>query len=176
VNRIANCAPSTGTTITTEGQPITAVGTVAHPTLAAATPCRKHAPSAADLRRRRGSGRRPAFRRLCLLARQRGGLGRLDLRDADFAHDAPGNRQGLFGPRGATAVLAATPSLAAAIRCIGIGFQRGNRPLAAGREQGLPGSDLGGHDCDLRQSPQVACWPLHRGPAERQSPSAARRR
>ena len=35
VNRIANWAPSTGTTITSEGLPITSVGTVSHPTLAA---------------------------------------------------------------------------------------------------------------------------------------------
>jgi hypothetical protein len=35
VNRIANWSPSTGTTITTEGMPITSVGTVSHPTLAA---------------------------------------------------------------------------------------------------------------------------------------------
>ena len=35
VNRIANWSPSTGTTITTEGLPITSVGTVSHPTLAA---------------------------------------------------------------------------------------------------------------------------------------------
>jgi hypothetical protein len=37
VNRIANWSPSTGTTITTEGLPITSVGTVSHPTLAATT-------------------------------------------------------------------------------------------------------------------------------------------
>jgi hypothetical protein len=35
VNRIASWSPSTGTTITTEGLPITSVGTVSHPTLAA---------------------------------------------------------------------------------------------------------------------------------------------
>ncbi len=35
VNRIANWSPSTGTTINTEGLPITSVGTVSTPTLAA---------------------------------------------------------------------------------------------------------------------------------------------
>jgi hypothetical protein len=35
VNRIANWSPSTGTTVNTEGLPITSVGTVSTPTLAA---------------------------------------------------------------------------------------------------------------------------------------------
>jgi hypothetical protein len=39
VNRIAIRSPSTGTTITSEGMPITSVGTVSHPTLAAAINC-----------------------------------------------------------------------------------------------------------------------------------------
>jgi hypothetical protein len=46
-----------------------------------------------------------------------------DLRDKDFADDPAGNRHGFFGLYGSTAALA-TLTLAAAINCIGIGFQR----------------------------------------------------
>ncbi len=53
---------------------------------------------ASDLGGRRGLGRRPAFRRLGLLARQCGGPRRLDLRHTDFAHDPAGDRHGILRP------------------------------------------------------------------------------
>ena len=72
VNRIANWSPSVTTTITTEGLPITSVGTVSHPTLAATNLAASMRRWRHDFGSRSGFGRRPAIRRLGLLARQRG--------------------------------------------------------------------------------------------------------
>jgi hypothetical protein len=61
-------------------------------------PRRLDAALASDLGGRRGLGGRPALRRLGLLARQRGGPRRLDLRHADFADDPAGDRHGVLRP------------------------------------------------------------------------------
>jgi hypothetical protein len=105
-------SPSTGTTITTEGLPITSVGTVSHPTLAATN-------LAASMRRWRLTSAAVAD-------------SVADQRSAGWACWR-GNAAGLggwtlmafFGLYGSTAALATTLALAAAINCIGIGFQRG---------------------------------------------------
>ncbi len=125
VNRIANWSPSTGTTINTEGLPITSVGTVSTPTLAAtnlATSMRRWrltsattADAAADQRssgwacwrgNASGLGGWTFVTRISLVTLQATGMG-------------------FFGLYGSTAALATTLTLSAVVNCIGIGFQRG---------------------------------------------------
>ncbi len=125
VNRIANWSPSTGTTINSEGLPITSVGTVSTPTLAAtnlATSMRRWrltsaavVDSAADQRsagwacwrgNAAGLGGWTFVARISLTTLQATGMG-------------------FFGLYGSTAALATTLTLATAVNCIGIGFQRG---------------------------------------------------
>ncbi|MTH36595.1 DUF2793 domain-containing protein [Paracoccus limosus] len=125
VNRIANWSPSTGTTINSEGLPITSVGTVSTPALAAtnlATSMRRWrltsaavVDSVADQRstgwacwrgNAAGLGGWTFVTRLSLTTLQATGMG-------------------FFGLYGSTAALATTLTLAAVVNCIGIGFQRG---------------------------------------------------
>jgi hypothetical protein len=125
VNRIANWSPSTGTTINTEGLPITSVGTVSTPTLAAtnlATSMRRWrltsaatADAAAD---QRSSG----------WACWRGnapGLGGWTFVTRISLATLQATGMGFFGLYGSTAALATTLTLSAVVNCIGIGFQRG---------------------------------------------------
>jgi hypothetical protein len=112
--RPAMWLPSSGATITTEGMSNSTVGTVSTPGLARD----QHAPLAAHFGRRGGLGLGPKERRLHLLARQCRRARRLDLRDANLARHAAGDRD-------ATAALATTLALSAVVSCIGIGFQRG---------------------------------------------------
>jgi hypothetical protein len=124
VNRIANWPPSVSAMITTEGLPITSVGTVSHPTLdetsLAASVRRWHLTSSAfvdsvadqrsaDWGCRRGNaaglGGWTCVRRISPTTLQATGMG-------------------FFGLYGSTVAVAATLTLAAAIHCIGIGFQR----------------------------------------------------
>ncbi|MFC3205640.1 hypothetical protein [Aquamicrobium soli] len=147
VNRIANWSPSTGTTINTEGLPITSVGTVSHPTLAAtnlATSMRRWrlasaavVDSAADQRsagwacwrgNAAGLGGWTFVTRLSLTTLQATGMG-------------------FFGLYGSTTALATTLTLATAVNCIGIGFQRGTHSrwqLVANDASGAPAvTDMG---------------------------------
>jgi len=60
VNRIANWSPSVSIRITTEGLPVTSIGTVGHPNFRGDQPCRFDAPLAADIGGNRGCGGRTA--------------------------------------------------------------------------------------------------------------------
>ena len=125
VNRIANWSPSVSTTITTEGLPITSVGTVSHPTLAATN-------LAASMRRWRLTSAAVvdsvADQRSAGWACWRGnaaGLGGWTFVTRISLTTLQATGMGFFGLYGSTAALATTLTLAAAINCIGIGFQRG---------------------------------------------------
>ncbi|OYW62602.1 MAG: hypothetical protein B7Z31_00415, partial [Rhodobacterales bacterium 12-65-15] len=125
VNRIANWSPSVTTTITTEGLPITSVGTVSHPTLAATS-------LAASMRRWRLTSAAvvdsAAEQRSAGWACWRGnaaGLGGWTFVTRISLTTLQATGMGFFGLYGSTAALATTLALAAAINCIGIGFQRG---------------------------------------------------
>jgi len=125
VNRIANWSPSVTTTITTEGLPITSVGTVSHPTLAATN-------LAASMRRWRITSAAVvdsvADQRSASWACWRGnaaGLGGWTFVTRISLTTLQTTGMGFFGLYGSTAALATTLTLATAINCIGIGFQRG---------------------------------------------------
>jgi hypothetical protein len=125
VNRIANWSPSVNTTITSEGLPITSVGTVSHPTLATTN-------LAASMRRWRLTSAAVvdsvADQRSAGWACWRGnaaGLGGWTFVTRISLTTLQATGMGFFGLYGSTAALATTLTLAAAINCIGIGFQRG---------------------------------------------------
>ncbi|MBA3911449.1 MAG: hypothetical protein C0524_16625 [Rhodobacter sp.] len=125
VNRIANWSPSFTTTITTEGLPITSVGTVSTPTLAATN-------LAASMRRWRLTSAAVvdsvAEQRSAGWACWRGnaaGLGGWTFVTRISLTTLQATGMGFFGLYGSTAALATTLALATAINCIGIGFQRG---------------------------------------------------
>jgi hypothetical protein len=125
VNRIANWSPSVTTTITTEGLPITSVGIVSTPTLAATN-------LAASMRRWRLTSAAvvdsAAEQRSAGWACWRGnaaGLGGWTFVTRISLTTLQATGMGFFGLYGSTAALATTLTLATAINCIGIGFQRG---------------------------------------------------
>ena len=125
VNRIANWSPSVTTTITSEGLPVTSVGTVSHPTLAATN-------LAASMRRWRLTSAAVvdsvADQRSAGWACWRGnaaGLGGWTFVTRISLTTLQATGMGFFGLYGSTAALATTLTLATAINCIGIGFQRG---------------------------------------------------
>jgi len=125
VNRIANWSPSVTTTITTEGLPITSVGTVSSPTLAATN-------LAASMRRWRLTSAAvvdsAAEQRSAGWACWRGnaaGLGGWTFVTRILLTTLQATGMAFFGRYGSTAALATTLTLATAINCIGIGFQRG---------------------------------------------------
>jgi len=124
VNRIANWSPSTGTTVTTEGLPITSVGTVSTPTLAATN-------LAASMRRWRLTSAATvdaaAEQRSAGWACWRGnaaGLGGWTFVTRLSLTTLQATGMGFFGLYGSTAALATTLTLATVLNCIGIGFQR----------------------------------------------------
>ena len=125
VNRIANWSPSVTTTITSEGLPITSVGTVSTPTLAATN-------LAASMRRWRLTSAAvvdsAADQRSAGWACWRGnaaGLGGWTFVTRISLTTLQATGMGFFGLYGSTVALATTLTLATAINCIGIGFQRG---------------------------------------------------
>ena len=127
VNRIANWSPSVTTTITTEGLPITSVGTVSTPTLAATN-------LAASMRRWRLTSAATvdaaAEQRSAGWACWRGnaaGLGGWTFVTRISLTTLQATGMGFFGLYGSTAALATTLTLAIVVNCIGIGFQRGVR-------------------------------------------------
>jgi hypothetical protein len=141
VNRIANWSPSVSTTITTEGLPITSVGTVSHPTLAATN-------LAASMRRWRLTSAAVvdsvADQRSAGWACWRGnaaGLGGWTFVTRISLTTLQATGMGFFGLYGSTAALATTLTLTAVVNCIGIGFQRGshaNWQLVANDGTGAP--------------------------------------
>jgi hypothetical protein len=168
VNRIASWSPSTGTTITTEGLPITSVGTVSHPTLAATN-------LAASMRRWRltsaAAADSVADQRSAGWACWRGnaaGLGGWTFVTRISLTTLQATGMGFFGLYGSTAALATTLTLAAAVNCIGIGFQRGTRPLADGQQRRDRCADPDRHGCEFRHRHRRRADPVHRCPAERQ--------
>jgi len=125
VNRIANWSPSVSTTITTEGLPITSVGTVATPTLAATN-------LAASMRRWRLTSAAvvdsAAEQRSAGWACWRGnaaGLGGWTFVTRISLTTLQATGMGFFGLNGSTSALATNLTLAAVINAVGIGFQRG---------------------------------------------------
>ncbi len=125
VNRIANWSPSVTTTITTEGMPITSVGTVSTPTLAATN-------LAASMRR----WRLTSAATIDAAAEQRsagwacwrgnaGGLGGWTFVTRISLTTLQATGMGFFGLYGSTAALATTLTLVTVLNCVGIGFQRG---------------------------------------------------
>jgi hypothetical protein len=141
VNRIATWSPSVTTTITTEGLPITSVGTVSHPTLATTN-------LAASMRRWRLTSAAVldsvADQRSAGWACWRGnaaGLGGWTFVTRISLTTLQETGMAFFGLYGSTAALATTLTLAAAINCIGIGFQRGTHTrwqLVANDGTGVP--------------------------------------
>ena len=141
VNRIANWSPSVTTTITTEGLPITSVGTVSHPTLAATN-------LAASMRRWRLTSAAVvdsvAEQRSAGWACWRGnaaGLGGWTFVTRLSLTTLQATGMGFFGLYGSTAALATTLTLATVLNCVGIGFQRGthaNWQLVANDGTGAP--------------------------------------
>jgi hypothetical protein len=141
VNRIANWSPSVSTTITTEGLPITSVGTVSTPTLAATN-------LAASMRRWRLTSAvtidAAAEQRSAGWACWRGnatGLGGWTFVARLSLATLQATGMGFFGLYGSTAALATTLTLATVLNCIGIGFQRGthaNWQLVANDATGAP--------------------------------------
>ncbi|MBB1499488.1 DUF2793 domain-containing protein [Paracoccus sp. MC1862] len=125
VNRIANWSPSTGITINTEGLPITSVGTVSTPGLAATN-------LATSMRRWRLTSAATvdaaADQRSAGWACWRGngaGLGGWTFATRFSLTALQATGMGFFGLYGSTAAVATTLTLAAVVNCIGIGFQRG---------------------------------------------------
>ncbi len=125
VNRIANWSPSTGTTVNTEGLPITSVGTVSTPTLAATN-------LATSTRRWRltssATADSAAEQRSAGWACWRGnaaGLGGWTFVTQISLATLQATGMGFFGLYGSTAALATTLTLATVVNCVGIGFQRG---------------------------------------------------
>ena len=124
VNRIAKWSPSVTTTITAEGL-ITSVGTVSHPTLAATN-------LAASMRRWRltsaavvdSATEQRSAGWACWLGNV-AALGGWTFVTRISLTTLQATGTGFFGLYGSTAALATTLTLATAINCIGMGFQRG---------------------------------------------------
>ena len=159
MNRIANWSPSITTTITTEGLPITNVGAVSHPALAATN-------LAATMRRWRSTSASMADsvaeQRSAGWACWRGnaaGLGGWTFVTRLSLTTLQATGMGFLGPYGSIATLAVNLPLAAVIDAVGIGFQRGtdaNWQLVANDGTGAPTlTDMGAP----LPSPRAACCP-----------------
>lgn len=125
VNRVATWSPSVSTTVTTDGMPRTAVGTVATPTLATTG-------LAASIRRWRvtsaATANAAAEERSAGWVCWRGnaeGLGGWNYVNRLSLTTLQATGMGFFGLYGSVAALATTLTLATVLNCIGIGFQRG---------------------------------------------------
>ena len=125
VNRIATWAPSTSTTVKTNGMPRTAVGIVATPTLATtnlSTSMRRWRVTSAATVDAVAEERSAGW--VCWRGNA-AGLGGWNYVNRLSLTTLQATGMGFFGLYGSTAALATTLTLAAAINCIGIGFQRG---------------------------------------------------
>ena len=125
VNRIATWSPASSTTVTYNGMPRTAVGTVATPTLATTG-------LAASIRRWRvtsaATANAAAEERSAGWVCWRGnaaGLGGWSYVNRLSLTTLQATGMGFFGLYGSVAALATTLTLATVANCIGIGFQRG---------------------------------------------------
>lgn len=125
VNRIATWAPSTSTTVNTNGMPRTAVGTVATPTLTTtglADSMRRwrvtSAATASAVAEERSAGW------VCWRGNA-DGLGGWNYVNRLSLTTVQATGMGFFGLYGSISALATTLTLATVLNCIGIGFQRG---------------------------------------------------
>lgn len=125
VNRIATWAPSSGSTVNTNGMPRTAVGTVATPTLTTANLSnsmrrwRVTSAAAVDAAAEERSAGWVCWRG------NADGLGGWSYVNRLSLTTLQATGMGFFGLYGATSALAPTMTLAAVVNCVGIGFQRG---------------------------------------------------
>lgn len=125
VNRIATWAPSTSTTVNTNGMPRTAVGTVATPTLATtnlSTSMRRWRVTSAATVDAVAEERSAGW--VCWRGNA-AGLGGWSYVNRLSLTTLQATGMGFFGLYGSTAALATTLTLAAVINAVGIGFQRG---------------------------------------------------
>jgi hypothetical protein len=125
VNRIATWAPSTSTTVNTNGMPRTAVGTVATPTLTTtnlSTSMRRWRVTSAATVDAVAEERSAGW--VCWRGNA-AGLGGWSYVNRLSLTTLQATGMGFFGLYGSTAALATTLTLAAVLNCIGIGFQRG---------------------------------------------------
>lgn len=125
VNRIATWPPSTSTTVNTNGMPRTAVGTVATPTLTTtnlSTSMRRWRVTSAATADAVAEERSAGW--VCWRGNAPG-LGGWSYVNRLSLTTLQATGMGFFGLYGSTSALATTLTLAAAVNCIGIGFQRG---------------------------------------------------
>jgi len=125
VNRVATWSPSVSTTVTTDGMPRTAVGTVATPTLATtglAASIRRWRVTSATTANAAAEERSAGW--VCWRGNAEG-LGGWNYVNRLSLTTLQATGMGFFGLYGSTAALATTLTLATVINCIGIGFQRG---------------------------------------------------
>ncbi|TYB86017.1 DUF2793 domain-containing protein [Oceaniovalibus sp. ACAM 378] len=148
VNRIATWAPSTGTTVNTNGMPRTAVGTVATPTLATtnlSTSMRRWRVTSAATADAVAEERSAGW--VCWRGNA-DGLGGWSYVNRLSLTTLQATGMGFFGLYGSTVALATNLTLAAAVNCVGISFQRGthtNWQLVHNDGAGAPSlTDLGG--------------------------------
>ncbi len=147
MNRIATWAPSTGTTVNTNGMPRTAVGTVSTPTLATtnlSTSMRRWRVTSAATADAAAEERSAGW--VCWRGNA-DGLGGFTYVNRLSLVTLQATGMGFFGLYGSTTALATTLTLSAVVNCIGIGFQRGthtNWQLVQNDGSGAPTlTDLG---------------------------------
>ena len=125
VNRIATWAPSTSTTVNTNGMPRTAVGTVATPTLTTtglADSMRRWRVTSAATASAAAEERSAGW--VCWRGNAEG-LGGWNYVNRLSLTTVQATGMGFFGLYGSISALATTLTLATVLNCIGIGFQRG---------------------------------------------------
>jgi hypothetical protein len=125
VNRIATWAPSSSTTVNTNGMPRTAVGTVATPTLTTnglADSMRRWRVTSAATANAAAEERSPGW--VCWRGNAEG-LGGWNYVNRLSLNVLQATGMGFFGLYGSISALATTLTLATVLNCIGIGFQRG---------------------------------------------------
>ena len=147
VNRIATWAPSTGTTVNTNGMSRTAVGTASTPTLATtnlSTSMRRWRVTSAATADAAAEERSAGW--VCWRGNA-DGLGGFTYVNRLSLVTLQATGMGFFGLYGSTTALATTLTLSAVVNCIGIGFQRGthtNWQLVQNDASGAPTlTDLG---------------------------------
>jgi hypothetical protein len=125
VNRIATWAPSSSTTVNTNGMPRTAVGTVATPTLTTiglADSMRRWRVTSAATANAAAEERSAGW--VCWRGNA-DGLGGWNYVNRLSLNALQATGMGFFGLYGSISALATTLTLATVLNCIGIGFQRG---------------------------------------------------
>ena len=125
VNRVATWSLSVSTTVTTDGMPRTAVGTVATPTLTTtnlSTSIRRWRVTSAATANAAAEERSAGW--VCWRGNA-DGLGGWNYVNRLSLTTLQATGMGFFGLYGSVAALATTLTLATVLNCIGIGFQRG---------------------------------------------------